>query len=144
MDPLLFARWTLLLLETAEKDSKSIETISYLLQKCSFPEHKEIALLLLTFILDGKLKLKRERKWGNDNTQESIELEESSRLPVSTFSYVEQIWNEKMKPHISYYAVPIMMMGIEKLRMLSLRQTALKKRDKENVEKEFQQNDLAF
>ena len=66
MDPLLFARWTLLLLETAEKDSKSIETISYLLQKCSFPEHKEIALLLLTFILDGKLKLKRERKWGND------------------------------------------------------------------------------
>ena len=127
MDPLLFARWTLLLLETAEKDSKSIETISYLLQKCSFPEHKEIALLLLTFILDGKLKLKRERKWGNDNTQESIELEESSRLPVSTFSYVEQIWNEKMKPHISYYAVPIMMMGIEKLRMLSLRQTALKK-----------------
>ncbi|MED1373051.1 DUF4020 domain-containing protein, partial [Bacillus paranthracis] len=112
MDPLLFARWTLLLLETAEKDSKSIETISYLLQKCSFPEHKEIALLLLTFILDGKLKLKRERKWGND-TGESIELEESSRLPVSTFSFVEQIWNEKMKPHISYYAVPIMMMGIE-------------------------------
>ncbi len=94
--------------------------------------------------MDGKLKLKRERKWGNDNTQESIELEESSRLPVSTFSYVEKIWNEKMKPHISYYAVPIMMMGIEKLRMLSLRQTALKKRDKENVEKEFQQNDLAF
>ena len=90
MDPLLFARWTLLLLETAEKDSKSIETISYLLQKCSFPEHKEIALLLLTFILDGKLKLKRERKWGND-TGESIELEESSRLPVSTFSFVEQI-----------------------------------------------------
>ncbi len=50
---------------------------------------------------------------GNDNTQESIELEESSRLPVSAFSYVEKIWNEKMKPHISYYAVPIMMMGIE-------------------------------
>ncbi len=80
---------------------------------------------------------------GND-TGESIELEESSRLPVSTFSFVEQIWNEKMKPHISYYAVPIMMMGIEKMRMLSLRQAALKKRDKENVEKEFQQNDLAF
>ncbi len=64
------SRWTIVvctvdtaLLETAEKDSKSIETISYLLQKCSFPEHKEIALLLLTFILDGKLKLKRERKW---------------------------------------------------------------------------------
>ncbi len=49
-----------------------------------------------------------------------------------------------MKPHISYYAVPIMMMGIEKMRMLSLRQATLKKRDKENVEKEFQQNDLAF
>ena len=32
---------------------------------------------------------------------------------MSTFSFVEQIWNEKMKPHISYYAVPIMMMGIE-------------------------------
>ncbi|HDR8523256.1 DUF4020 domain-containing protein [Bacillus toyonensis] len=143
MDPLLFARWTLLLLETAEKDSKSIEKISYLLQKCSFPEHKEIALLLLTFILDGKLKLKRERKLGND-TQESIELEESSRLPVSTFSHVEQIWNEKMRPHISYYAVPILMMGLEKMRMLSLRQTALKKRNKENVEKEFHQNDLAF
>ncbi len=94
MDPLLFARWTLLLLETAEKDSSSIEKISKLLQKCSFPEHKEIALLLLTFILDGKLKLKRVRKWGND-TQEAIELEESSRLPVSTFSHVEQIWNEK-------------------------------------------------
>ncbi|HDR7472306.1 TPA: DUF4020 domain-containing protein, partial [Bacillus toyonensis] len=143
MDPLLFARWTLLLLETAEKDSKSIEKISYLLQKCFFPEHKEIALLLLTFILDGKLKLKRERKLGND-TQESIELEESSRLPVSTFSHVEQIWNEKMRPHISYYAVPILMMGLEKMRMLSLRQTALKKRNKENVEKEFHQNDLAF
>ena len=28
--------------------------------------------------------------------------------------------------------------------MLSLRQTALKKRNKENVEKEFHQNDLAF
>ena len=41
-----------------------------------------------------------------------------------------------MKPHISYYAVPIMMMGIEKMRMLSLRQAALKK-DKENVEKSF-------
>ncbi|PFY64140.1 DUF4020 domain-containing protein, partial [Bacillus toyonensis] len=105
--------------------------------------HKEIALLLLTFILDGKLKLKRERKLGND-TQESIELEESSRLPVSTFSHVEQIWNEKMRPHISYYAVPILMMGLEKMRMLSLRQTALKKRNKENVEKEFHQNDLAF
>ncbi|XKK33891.1 hypothetical protein HFP66_29085 [Bacillus sp. A17A.1] len=72
MDPLLFARWTLFLLETAEKDSSSIEKISKLLQKCSFPEHKEIALLLLTFILDGKLKLKRVRKWGND-TQEAIE-----------------------------------------------------------------------
>ncbi|OTZ47486.1 DUF4020 domain-containing protein [Bacillus thuringiensis] len=143
MDPLLFARWTLLLLETAEKDSSSIEKISKLLQKCSFPEHKEIALLLLTFILDGKLKLKRVRKWGND-TQESIELEESSRLPVSTFSHVEQIWNEKMRPYIAYYAVPIMMIGLEKLRMLSLRQTALKKRNKENVEKEFHQNDLAF
>ena len=127
MDPLLFARWTLLLLETAEKDSSSIEKISKLLQKCSFPEHKEIALLLLTFILDGKLKLKRVRKWGND-TQESIELEESSRLPVSTFSHVEQIWNEKMRPYIAYYAVPIMMIGLEKLRMLSLRQTALKKK----------------
>ena len=91
-----------------------------------FSEHKEIALLLLTFILDGKLKLKRVRKWGND-TQESIELEESSRLPVSTFSHVEQIWNEKMRPYIAYYAVPIMMIGLEKLRMLSLRQTALKK-----------------
>ncbi|WP_368908961.1 hypothetical protein, partial [Bacillus wiedmannii] len=34
--------------------------------------------------------------------------------------------------------------GIEKMRMLSLRQTALKKKNKENVEKEFQQNDLAF
>lgn len=136
MDPLLFARWTLLLLETAEKDSKSIETISYLLQKCSFPEHKEIALLLLTFILDGKLKLKRERKWGND-TGESIELEESSRLPVSTFSFVEQIWNEKMKPHISYYAVPIMMMGIEKIRMLSLRQAALKKGIRKMLRKSF-------
>ena len=135
MDPLLFARWTLLLLETAEKDSKSIETISYLLQKCSFPEHKEIALLLLTFILDGKLKLKRERKWGND-TGESIELEESSRLPVSTFSFVEQIWNEKMKPHISYYAVPIMMMGIE-MRMLSLRQAALKKGIRKMWKKSF-------
>lgn len=143
MDPLLFARWTLFLLETAEKDSSSIEKISYLLQKCSFPEHKEIALLLLTFILDGKLKLKRVRKWGND-TQESIELEEASRLPVSTFSYVEQIWNEKMRPHISYYAVPIMRIGLGKLRMLSLRHTVLKKRDKENAEKEFQQSDLAF
>ncbi|PQQ44271.1 DUF4020 domain-containing protein [Bacillus thuringiensis] len=143
MDPLLFARWTLLLLETAEKDSSSIEKISKLLQKCSFPEHKEIALLLLTFILDGKLKLKRVRKWGND-TQEAIELEESSRLPVSTFSHVEQIWNEKMRPYIAYYAVPIMMIGLEKLRMLSLRQTALKKRNTEDVEKEFHQNDLAF
>lgn len=37
-----------------------------------------------------------------------------------------------------------MMIGLEKLRMLSLRQTALKKRNKENVEKEFHQNDLAF
>ncbi|EOO28011.1 hypothetical protein ICM_02234 [Bacillus cereus BAG1X2-3] len=143
MDPLLFARWTLLLLETAEKDSSSIEKISKLLQKCSFPEHKEIALLLLTFILDGKLKLKRVRKWGND-TQEAIELEESSRLPVSTFSHVEQIWNKKMRPYIAYYAVPIMMIGLEKLRMLSLRQTALKKRNTEDVEKEFHQNDLAF
>ncbi|PGY99591.1 hypothetical protein COE30_26910 [Bacillus cereus] len=143
MDPLLFARWTLLLLETAEKDSSSIENISYLLQKCSFPEHKEIALLLLAFILDGKLKLKRVRKWGND-TQESIELEESSRIPMSIFSHVEKIWDEKMRPHISYYAVPIMIMGLEKMRLLSLRQTALKKRDKENEEKEFHQNDLAF
>ena len=135
MDPLLFARWTLLLLETAEKDSKSIETISYLLQKCSFPEHKEIALLLLTFILDGKLKLKRERKWGND-TGESIELEESSRLPVSTFFCGANL-NEKMKPHISYYAVPIMMMGIEKMRMLSLRQAALKKGIRKMWKKSF-------
>ena len=76
-----------------------------------FSEHKEIALLLLTFILDGKLKLKRV-KMGND-TQESIELEESSRLPVSTFSHVEQIWNEKMRPYITHYAVPIMMIGLE-------------------------------
>ena len=37
-----------------------------------------------------------------------------------------------------------MMIGLEKLRMLSLRQTALKKRNKENVEKEFHQNDLTF
>ena len=142
MDTLLFARWTLLLLETAEKDSSSIEKISKLLQNVLFLSIK-IALLLLTFILDGKLKLKRVRKWGND-TQESIELEESSRLPVSTFSHVEQIWNEKMRPYIAYYAVPIMMIGLEKLRMLSLRQTALKKRNKENIEKEFHQNDLAF
>ncbi|WP_243756147.1 hypothetical protein, partial [Bacillus thuringiensis] len=41
-------------------------------------------------------------------------------------------------------AVPIMMIGLEKLRMLSLRQTALKKRNKEDVEKDFHQNDLAF
>lgn len=126
MDPLLFARWTLLLLETAEKDSSSIEMITYLLQKCSFPEHKEIGLLLLTFILDGKLKLKRVRRWGND-TQESIELEESSRIPMPIFSHVEQIWKEKMRPHIAYYANPIMVMGLEKIQLLSLRQHALKK-----------------
>lgn len=64
MDPLLFARWTLLLLETAEKDSSSIEKISKLLQNVLFLSIKEIALLLLTFILDGKLKLKRVRKMG--------------------------------------------------------------------------------
>ena len=87
--------------------------------------------------------MKRVRKWGND-TQESIELEESSRLPVSTFSHVEQIWNEKMRPYIAYYAVPIMMIGLEKLRMLSLRQTALKKRNKENVEKSFIKMTLHF
>ena len=143
MDPLLFARWTLLLLETAEKDSSSIENISYLLQKCSFPEHKEIALLLLAFILDGKLKLKRVRKWGND-TQESIELEESSRIPVSTFSHVEKIWDEKMRPHISYYAVPIMIMGLEKMRLLSLRQTALKKEIRKMKRKNFIKMTLHF
>ncbi|MED2204667.1 DUF4020 domain-containing protein, partial [Bacillus thuringiensis] len=44
----------------------------------------------------------------------------------------------------THYAVPIMMIGLEKLRMLSLRQTALKKRNKEDVEKDFHQKDLAF
>ncbi|WP_305926325.1 DUF4020 domain-containing protein [Bacillus mycoides] len=143
MDPLLFARWTLLLLETAEKDSSSIEMITYLLQKCSFPQHKEIGLLLLTFILDGKLKLKRVRRWGND-TQESIELEESSRIPMPIFSHVERIWKEKMRPHIAYYANPIMVTGLEKIQLLSLRQNALKRRDREISEQELQQNDFTF
>ncbi len=94
MDPILFAKWTLLLLETAENNSQSIEKISYLLQKCSFPEHKEISVLLLTFILDGKIKLKRVKRW-EDDMQDSVELEESSRLPVSVFSHVQRIWEEK-------------------------------------------------
>ncbi|MDH2877514.1 DUF4020 domain-containing protein [Bacillus cytotoxicus] len=128
MDPILFAKWTLLLLETAENNSQSIEKISYLLQKCSFPEHKEISVLLLTFILDGKIKLKRVKRW-EDDMQDSVELEESSCLPVSVFSHVQRIWEEKMKPHISYFAGPILVMGLEKLQMLSLRQTALQKRD---------------
>ena len=42
MDPLLFARWTLLLLETAEKDSKSIEIISYLLKNVLFLSIKKL------------------------------------------------------------------------------------------------------
>lgn len=117
--------------------------IAYLLQKCSFPEHKEIGLLLLTFILDGKLKLKRVRRWGND-TQESIELEESSRIPMPIFSHVERIWKEKMRPHITYYANPIMVTGLEKIQLLSLRQNALKRRDREISEQELQQNDFTF
>ncbi|PEB56194.1 hypothetical protein CON65_17400 [Bacillus pseudomycoides] len=128
MEPLLFTKWTLLLLETAENNSHSIEKISYLLYKCSFPEHKEISVLLLTFILDGKIKLKRVRRWEND-MQDSIELEESSRLSVPVFSHVQRIWDEKMKPHISYFADPIMVMGLEKIQMLSLKQAALQKRD---------------
>ncbi|KEK22894.1 DUF4020 domain-containing protein [Bacillus gaemokensis] len=142
MEPLLFAKWTLLLLETAEKNSGSIEQVSYLLHKCSFPEHKEIIVLLLTFILDGKIKLKRVRRWEND-MQDSIELEESSRLPVPVFSHVQRIWDEKMKPHISYFASPIMIMGLEKIQMLSLRQTALKKRDAAMYHSvEFSEHDL--
>ncbi|MDM5155294.1 DUF4020 domain-containing protein [Bacillus sp. DX1.1] len=128
IEPLLFAKWTLLLLETAKKNSISIEQVSYLLQKCSFPEHKEISVLLLTFILDGKIKLKRVRRWEND-MQDSIELEETSRLPVPVFSYIQRIWDGKMKPYISYFADPIMVMGLEKLQMLALRQRALHKKD---------------
>lgn len=128
IEPLLFAKWTLLLLETAEKNSSSIELVSYLLHKCSFPEHKEIFILLLAFILDGKIKLKRVRKWEHD-MQDSIELEETSRLPVPVFSFVQRIWDERMKPHIAYFADPIMVMGLEKMQMLFLRQAALEKKD---------------
>ncbi|PFK47709.1 hypothetical protein COI93_01045 [Bacillus cereus] len=128
IEPLLFAKWTLLLLETAEKNSNSIELVSHLLHKCSFPEHKEIFILLLAFILDGKIKLKRVRKWEHD-MQDSIELEETSRLPVPVFSFVQRIWDERMKPHIAYFAAPIMVMGLEKMQMLFLRQAALEKKD---------------
>ncbi|EEL50267.1 MULTISPECIES: DUF4020 domain-containing protein [Bacillus cereus group] len=128
IEPLLFAKWTLLLLETAEKNSSSIELVSHLLHKCSFPEHKEIFILLLAFILDGKIKLKRVRKWEHD-MQDSIELEETSRLPVPVFSFVQRIWDERMKPHIAYFAAPIMVMGLEKMQMLFLRQAALEKKD---------------
>ncbi|PFR19195.1 hypothetical protein COK19_24365, partial [Bacillus cereus] len=122
------AKWTLLLLETAEKNSSSIELVSHLLHKCSFPEHKEIFILLLAFILDGKIKLKRVRKWEHD-MQDSIELEETSRLPVPVFSFVQRIWDERMKPYIAYFAAPIMVMGLEKMQMLFLRQAALEKKD---------------
>ena len=79
---------------------------------------------------------------GND-TQESIELEESSRIPVSTFSHVEKIWDEKMRPHISYYAVPIMIMGLEDATVV-IKTNSSEKRDRESEEREFHQNDLAF
>ncbi|MEN1937941.1 DUF4020 domain-containing protein [Paenibacillus sp. 102] len=128
IEPLLFAKWTLLLLETAEKNSSSIELVSYLLHKCFFPEHKEIFVLLLAFILDGKIKLKRVRRWEHD-MQDSIELEETSRLPVPVYSFVQKIWDERMKPHIAYFADPIMVMGLEKMQMLFLRQAALQKKD---------------
>lgn len=97
----------------SRKNSSSIELVSYLLHKCSFPDHKEIFVLLLAFILDGKIKLKRVRRWEHD-MQDSIELEETSRLPVPVFAFVQRIWDERMKPHIAYFADPIMVMGLEK------------------------------
>ncbi|AIK40398.1 SIR2-like domain protein [Bacillus pseudomycoides] len=142
IEPLLFAKWTLLLLETAEKNSSSIELVSYLLHKCSFPDHKEIFVLLLAFILDGKIKLKRVRRWEHD-MQDSIELEETSRLPVPVFAFVQRIWDERMKPHIAYFADPIMVMGLEKIQMLFLRQTALQKKDGVTYNTvEFSEHDL--
>ncbi|WP_459502720.1 DUF4020 domain-containing protein [Bacillus sp. C1] len=142
IEPLLFAKWTLLLLETAERNSTSIELVSYLLHKCSFPEHKEIFVLLLSFILDGKIKLKRVRRWEHD-MQDSIELEETSRLPVPVFSFVQQVWDEKMKPHIAYFADQIMVMGLEKMQMLFLRQAALEKKDGVTYQTvEFSEHDL--
>ena len=143
IEPLLFAKWTLLLLETADRTRSSIELVSHLLHKCSFPEHKEISLLILTFILDGNMKLKRVRRWEKD-MQDSIELEETSRFSAEVFSHVQQLWDEKMKPHLSYFANPIMILGLEKIQTLSLRQGALQKKDgvlydaAENLEHDLQ------
>lgn len=123
-----FAKWALLLLETAEKTAPFIENLSKLLSQCTYPKHKEISILLLNFIVDGKLKLKRIRKWENDR-QDAVELEEISYISPDMLTYVQNIWAQNMKPNLSYFAVPILQMGLEKLNIFMMKQHILRKRD---------------
>ncbi|MFD0771993.1 DUF4020 domain-containing protein [Bacillus sp. CGMCC 1.60114] len=123
-----FAKWILLLLEKAKINEFFIENLPSLFQKCIYPEHKEIMVLLLTFMLDGKLKLKRTRQWEQE-MPDVVELAETNHLSAVTFSRMQYIWKVKMKPHLSYFAIPILQIGLEKLKRLSLKQQSLQIHD---------------
>ncbi|MGG2015000.1 DUF4020 domain-containing protein [Bacillus sp. S10(2024)] len=123
-----FAKWLLLLLEKAKRNEISIESLPSLLNKCTYPEHKEIMVLLLTCILDGKLKLKRLRQWEQE-MQDVIELAETNHLSIITFSRLQHIWETKLKPYLSYFSIPILQIGLEKLQRLTLKQQALEIHD---------------
>ena len=123
-----FAKWILLLLEKAKTNEFFIENLPSLLQKCMYPEHKEIMVLLLTFMLDGKLKLKRIRQWEQE-MPDVVELAETNHLSAVTFSRMQSIWEVKMKPHLSYFAIPILQTGLEKIQRLALKQQSLQIHD---------------
>ncbi|MGG0240359.1 DUF4020 domain-containing protein [Bacillus rhizoplanae] len=123
-----FAKWLLLLLEKAKTKEFFIGNLPSLLHKCTYPEHKEIMVLLLTCILDEKLKLKRIRQWEQE-TQDVVELAETNYLSAETFSKMQHIWEVKIKPHLSYFAIPILQIGLEKLQRLALKQKTLQIHD---------------
>lgn len=123
-----FAKWALLLLETAEKTAPFIEKLSKLLSQCMYPKHKEISILLLNFIVDGKLKLRKIRRWENDR-QDAVELEEMSYISPDMFAYVQNVWEKNMKPYLSYFALPILQMGLEKLNIFMMKQRILRKKN---------------
>ncbi|ENQ3080100.1 DUF4020 domain-containing protein [Bacillus sp. WLY-B-L8] len=123
-----FAKWLLLLLEKARENEFFIENLPSLLHKCTYPKHKEIIVLLFTCILDGKLKLKRLRQWEPE-MQDVVELAETNHLSDTTFSKMQHIWEVKIKPHLSYFSIPILQVGLEKLQRLGLKQQALQIHD---------------
>ncbi|MCM3736793.1 DUF4020 domain-containing protein [Bacillus cytotoxicus] len=124
IDIVSFAKWLLLLLEKAKRNEFFSESLPSLLNKCTYPEHKEVMVLLLTCILDGKLKLKRLRQWEHE-MQDVIELAETNHLSTANFSRLQHIWEVKLKPHLSYFSIPILQIGLEKLQRLTLKQQAL-------------------